>query len=56
MTSRQLRLVLLVAGGAREPIESTVLVDAQTRRIVRVFDHDDPEADDALRKVFPPRK
>jgi hypothetical protein len=40
----------------REPIESTVLVDAQTRRIVRIFDHDDPEADDALRKVFPPRR
>lgn len=40
----------------RLPIESTVLVDAQTRRIVRVVDHENPEADDALRDVFPPRR
>ena len=40
----------------REPVESTVLVDAQSRQIVKVFDHDDPEADNALRRFFPKRK
>jgi hypothetical protein len=33
-------------------VDRTVLVDAVARRVVRVFDHADPEADDALRDFF----
>jgi hypothetical protein len=36
----------------RLPVDRTVLVDAEKRRIVRVFDHADSEADDALRAFF----
>jgi hypothetical protein len=35
-----------------QPVERTALVDALRHRIVRVFDHADPEADDALRDFF----
>ena len=35
-----------------QPVDQTVLVDARRRRIVRVFDHADSEADDALRAFF----
>jgi hypothetical protein len=33
----------------REPVDRTVLIDAQTRAIVKVYDHADPESDDRLR-------
>ena len=38
--------------GTTEAVDRTVLVDAERRRIVRVFDHADGEADDALRAFF----
>ena len=34
------------------PVDRTVLVDAEARKIVRVYDHADSEADDALRAFF----
>jgi hypothetical protein len=45
---------IVPANGLRtpQPVDRTVVIDALQRRIVRVFDHADPEADDALRDFF----